>query len=74
MGRYGVILKLDRALWLTIIFRPLLIQKRANNASFRQWEAHYQNPLYQQEAQHLPSRNQGGKLEFHAKTSFPRQN
>ena len=30
MGRYGVLLRLDGALWLTIIFRPLLTQKRAN--------------------------------------------
>ena len=50
LARYELILRLDGALWLTIIFRPLLTQKRANNASFRQWEAHYQNPLYQQKA------------------------
>ena len=29
MGRYGLILRLDGALWLTIIFKPLLTQKRA---------------------------------------------
>ena len=50
MARYELILRLDGALWLTIIFRPVLTQKRANKASFGQWEAHYQNPLYQQKA------------------------
>ena len=44
--KYELILRLDGALWLTIIFRPLLTPKRANNASFGQWEAPYQNPLY----------------------------
>ena len=29
MARYGLILKLERALWLTIIFRPLLTPKGA---------------------------------------------
>ena len=29
MARYGVILRLDGALWLTIIFKPLLTPKRA---------------------------------------------
>ena len=48
MARYELILRLDRALWIMIIFRPLLTQKRASNASFLQWEAHYQNPLYEQ--------------------------
>ena len=33
---YELILRLDGALWLTIIFRPLLTQKRTNNASFVQ--------------------------------------
>ena len=28
MARYGVILRLDGALWLRIIFKPLLTQKR----------------------------------------------
>ena len=28
MARYGVILRLDGALWLTIIFKPLLTQKK----------------------------------------------
>ena len=46
MAWYELILRLDGALWLTIIFRPLLTPKRANNASFGQWEAYYQNPLY----------------------------
>ena len=50
MARYELILRLDGALWLTIIFRPLLTPKRANNASFGQWEALYQNLLYQQKA------------------------
>ena len=50
MARYELILRLDGALGLTIIFRPLLTPKRANNASFGQWEARYQNPLYQQKA------------------------
>ena len=50
VARYELILRLDGALWLTIIFRPLLTPKRANNASFGQWEAHHQNPLYQQKA------------------------
>ena len=50
MARYGLILRLEGALWLTIIFKPLLTQKRANNASFLQWEVHYQNPLYEQKA------------------------
>ena len=50
MAQYEFMLRLDGALWLTIIFRPLLTPKRANNASFGQWEAHYQNPLYQQKA------------------------
>ena len=40
MARYELILRLDGALWLAIIFRPLLTPKRANNASFGQWEAH----------------------------------
>ena len=40
MAQYELILTLDGALWLTIVFRPLLTQKRANNASFGQWEAH----------------------------------
>ena len=47
---YELILRLDGALWLTIIFRPLLTPKRADNASFGQWEAHEQNPLHQQKA------------------------
>ena len=50
IARYELILRLDGALWLTIVFRPLLTPKKANNASFGQWEAHYQNPLYQQKA------------------------
>ena len=50
MARYELILRLDGALWLTIIFRPLLTQKRANSVSCVQWEAHYQNPLYEQKA------------------------
>ena len=29
MARYGLILRLERALWLTIIFRPLLTPKGA---------------------------------------------
>ena len=28
MARYGLILRLERALWLTIIFKPLLTPKR----------------------------------------------
>ena len=50
MARYELTLRLDGALWLTIIFRPLLTLKRANDASYVQWEAHYQNPLCQQKA------------------------
>ena len=50
MAQYELISRLDGALWFMIIFRPLLTQKRANNASFGQWEAHYQNSLYQQKA------------------------
>ena len=34
MGRYGVILRLDGALWLTIIFKPLLTPKRAITIQF----------------------------------------
>ena len=29
MARYGLILRLDGALWLTIIFKPLLTPQRA---------------------------------------------
>ena len=50
MARYELIFRLDGALWPTIVFRPLLTPKKANNASFGQWEAHYQNPLYQHKA------------------------
>ena len=60
MARYELILRLDGALRLTIIFRPLLTPKRANNASFGQWEAHYQNPLYQQKARAHMDRQMGG--------------
>ena len=38
MAQYKLILRLDGALWLTIIFRPLLTPKKANNASFGQWK------------------------------------
>ena len=55
MARYELILRLDGTLWLMIIFRPLLTPKRVNDASFGQWEAHKQNPLYQQKARaHMP--------------------
>ena len=40
MARYELILRLDGALWLMIIFRTLLAPKRANNVSFGRWEAH----------------------------------
>ena len=33
MARYELILKLERALWLTIIFKPLLTPKRAMESS-----------------------------------------
>ena len=50
MARYELILRLDGALQLTIIFKPLLTQKRADNTSVVQRARHYQNPLYQQKA------------------------
>ena len=46
MARYELILKLDGALWLTIIFKPLLTQKMANNTSDVHRARHHQNPLY----------------------------
>ena len=56
MARYELILKLDGAPWLTIIFKPLLTQKRANNTSDVHRARHYQNPLYQQKARaHMPA-------------------
>ena len=50
MARCELILRLDGALWLTIIFKPLLTQERANNTSHVHRARHYQNPLYQQKA------------------------
>ena len=50
MARYELILRLDGALWLTIIFKPLLTQKRAINTSHVHTARHYQNPLYQKKA------------------------
>ena len=49
-ARYELILRLDGALWLTIIFKPLVTQKRANNTSHVHRARHYQNPLYPQKA------------------------
>ena len=37
MGRYGVILRLDGALWLTIIFKPLPTPKRAITLQFESY-------------------------------------
>ena len=37
MGRYGVILRLDGALWLTIIFKPLLTPQRAITIQFESY-------------------------------------
>ena len=37
MGRYEVILRLDGALWLTIIFNPLLTPKRAITIQFESY-------------------------------------
>ena len=37
MARYGVIFKLDGALWLTIIFKPLLTPKRAVTIQFESY-------------------------------------
>ena len=34
MARYGLILRLDGALWLTIIFKPLWTPKRAIEIQF----------------------------------------
>ena len=34
MARYELILRLDGALWLTIIFKPLLIPQRATTIKF----------------------------------------
>ena len=34
MGRYELILRLDEALWLTIIFKPLLTTQRAIKIKF----------------------------------------
>ena len=34
MARYGVILRLEGALWLTIIFKPLLTPQRAITIQF----------------------------------------
>ena len=59
MARYGLILKLDGALWLRIISKPLLTLKTAMEGPKIQKEskidascgsgAHpYQNPLYEQ--------------------------
>ena len=48
MARYELILRLYGALWLTIIFKPLLTQKRADHTSDVQRARHYQNPLYRQ--------------------------
>ena len=50
MARYELILRMDGALWLTIIFKPLLTLRRANNTSHVHRARHYQNPFYQQEA------------------------
>ena len=50
MARYELILTLHGALWLTILFKPLLTQKRVNNASHVHRARHYQNPLHQQKA------------------------
>ena len=37
MARYELILRLDGALWLTIIFKPLLIPKRAKTIQFESY-------------------------------------
>ena len=37
MGRYGMILRQDRALWLTIIFKPLLTPQRAITIQFQSY-------------------------------------
>ena len=37
MGRYKLILRLDGALWLTIIFKPLLTPKRAFTIQFESY-------------------------------------
>ena len=37
MGRYELILRLDGALWLTIIFKPLLTPKRAITIQFESY-------------------------------------
>ena len=37
MAWYGVILRLDGALWLAIIFKPLLTQKRATKKQFESY-------------------------------------
>ena len=56
MARCEFILKLDGALWLTIISKvkaPLEPKKghgRTNNTSDVHRACHYQNPLYQQKA------------------------
>ena len=50
MARYELILELEGALWLRIISKPLLTQKRADNTSDVHRARHYQNPLYQQKA------------------------
>ena len=45
MARYGVILRLDGALWLTIIFKPLLtqkgVQKKAHDSKNMQYFAYF---------------------------------
>ena len=37
MARYELILRLDGALWLTIIFKPLLTPKRAFTIQFESY-------------------------------------
>ena len=54
MARYELILKLDGALWLTIISKknhdPKKGHGRTNNASVVQRARHYENPLCKQKA------------------------